>query len=411
MQGERKSGDSGRRYALPRRGWGVLICSEQGWGYDGGMKMVGIVLVMVMGAVSARGWSNKEHIQLTRLAVGRLLADPTTPGEMKAWLRAACPGVLTLEQEKEYFMKQRVGLIPRGVEGILYWAVVPDMNALLASAEQKKIKPFNVPERMLHYVDLEYFVREEPKRRYAHDLSNKPFLFDISNSLHDDTWKRAGMLPFRVEQCYNLLVEAIRSGRLVDEPGKFPRDEHATKWAGYLAHYLQDNTQPQHATEDYRARSYFADKRNAPNVHWDVEGRLCDDEEADYPELRGEFWRLFAKALEEFKDPVEIEDDVWAATMDVSARSYDALPLIGLAAMKAYGQQGTPQNPQGAIGKFDAEAFFRFKGKVGEEEMTLMAMKARQMAWSVKRVERVLKKAWGEAQKPAKARVGEEGIQ
>ena len=62
--------------------------------------------------------------------------------------------------------------------------------------------------------------------------------------------------------------------------------EHAAKWAGYLAHYLEDNTQPQHATEDYKSRSYFADKRNSPNVHWDVEGRLMDDEEADYPQLR-----------------------------------------------------------------------------------------------------------------------------
>jgi hypothetical protein len=355
-------------------------------------------------APSGLAWSNKEHIQLTRIAAERLIEDAATPAGMKAWLKEACPGLLSAQEEREYFLKARVGLIPRGVEGLTYWAVVPDMMALMGGSgeNEKKVEPFGVGERMLHYVDLEFFIREEEKRRYRHDLSNKPFLFDIPDSMKDDKWKRAGMLPFRVDQCYAQLVKAIRAKRLVDKMGQFPRDEHAVKWAGYLAHYLEDNTQPQHASEDYKSRSYFADKRNAPNVHWDVEGRLMDDEEADYPQLREEFWGIFVRLLEEVKDPVETED-LPAATLEVALASYDALPMIGVAAMKAYGQAGTPENPVGPIGKFDAEVFFHGKGKYQGREMTVMEMKAYQMAWAVKRVERLWKRAWEEGQRAAEA--------
>ncbi|HEY7119503.1 MAG TPA: hypothetical protein VH475_23125 [Tepidisphaeraceae bacterium] len=349
----------------------------------------------------AFAWSNKEHIQLTRIAVEHLLVDPQTPPAMKDWLRMACTEVLTPDQEREYFMKQRIGLVPRGVDGVCYWATVPDMMAIAGGSgeNERKVEPFGVGESKLHYVDLEYFIREEEKRRYRHDLKNKPFLFDIPDNMKDDKWKKAGMLPFRIEQCYAQLVKSIRDKRLVDKPGQFPRDEHATRWAGYLAHYLEDNTQPQHATEDYKSRSYFADKRNSPNVHADMEYRLMDDEEADYMPLRKEFWSIFERQLEEVKDPVENED-LRTATLEVSLASYDALPLIGLAAMEAYGQGGTPDHPEGKIGKFDANAFFHFKGKYGEHEMTVMEMKAYQMAWAVKRVERLWRRAWDEAQRP-----------
>jgi hypothetical protein len=253
---------------------------------------------------------------------------------------------------------------------------------------------------MLHYVDLEYFVREEQKRRYRHDLSNKPFAFDIPGSMKDERWRRAGMLPFRVQQCYGQVVKMLREKRMVDRPGQFPRDEHATKWAGFLAHYLEDNTQPQHGTEDYKSRSYFADKRNSPNVHWDVEGRLMDDEVADYPELRREFWGVFEKMLDEVQDPVENED-LPAATLEVSLLSYDALPLIGVAAMKGYGQGGTPERPEGPIGAFDADAFFHARGTYRGKEMSMLEMKAYQMAWAVRRVETVWRRAWDEGQRPA----------
>ena len=364
-----------------------------------------IALLIVLAAIASPSWawSNKEHIQLTRIAASGLIADPKTPPEMREWLKQACPDLLNETQEREFFLKKRIGLIPRGVDGLPYWAYVPDMLALMGGGEnEKKVDPFGVAERMLHYVDLEVFVGEENRRRYRHDLKNKPekWVFDQFRSYNDARWKQAGMLPFRVDQCYTQLVKMIRERKLVDKLGQFPRDEHATKWAGYLAHYLQDNTQPHHSTEDYRSRAYFSDKRGAPNIHWDFEGRLGDDEENDYMKLREEFWDVFKRALAEADDPVDALDP-WQATLEVAFISYDALPLIGEAAMAAYSQKGTPTELQGRhSNNFDANKFFHYRGKFQERDMTLMELKAHQMAWAVKRTQKMWRRAWDEAQRP-----------
>ena len=187
-----------------------------------------------------------------------------------------------------------------------------------------------------------------------------------------------------------------------DKPGQYPRDEHAAKWAGYLAHYLADNTQPQHATMDYKSAVYFADKRNAPNVHAQVEYLMADDDADDHMALREEFWPLLVKALDEVNDPVETKD-LFTATNEVSLASYDALPLIGVAAMAAMKQGGTPENPSGAAGaeKFDTETFYRFRGTFAGREMSVLEMKARQQAWAVKRIERIWRRAWDETSAPS----------
>ena len=52
--------------------------------------------------------------------------------------------------------------MPRGVDGLAYWAVIPDENALMDG--EKKTQPYNVPERQLHFIDLEIFVTGEAKR-------------------------------------------------------------------------------------------------------------------------------------------------------------------------------------------------------------------------------------------------------
>ncbi|HYE21792.1 MAG TPA: hypothetical protein VEA69_25350 [Tepidisphaeraceae bacterium] len=368
-----------------------------------------LILALLAVALPAGAWSHKEHIQLTRLAAGRLMADPNTPADMKAWLKSVSPQVLTMDEERQYLMSARVGPFPRGVEGLPYWAVVPDLVAMTDGPGDsgRKIQPFDVPERMLHFVDCEYFNKDIERRRYRHDLSNKPKLYAFPTGLNDPhpddknykPWAKAGMLPFRVEQCYAQLVENLRKKRLTDKPGQFPRDEHAARWAGYLAHYVQDNCQPHHSTEDYKSRAYFAEKRTAPNVHWDMEGRLVDDDNNDYPELRSEFWTVFAKALDEVKDPIDTID-LRTATVEVALVSYDALPTIGLAAMKAYEQGGTPDKPEGGVKGFDAGKFFHAKGKYLGRERTVLEIKAHQMAWSVKRVEKLWLRAWEEAKAP-----------
>src|SRR4051794_14613509 len=358
------------------------------------------LLVCLTPSEPAWGWSTKEHILLTRLAALRVLDDPQAPPEMKTWLREALPGLGDLEAQKHYLLSARVGVFPRGAEGIAFWAVVPDLQALIDSGSPpdrvKKVEPFGVGERSLHFIDVEMFMADEARRRYRPDLSNKPRAQDIPRDMNDPRYQRAGMLPFRVEQCYRQLVTSIRERRFVDKPGQFPRDEHASKWAGFLAHYAQDNTQPQHAAEDYRSASYFsANPRGAPNVHADVEYRLVDDDAGDYPELRKEFWGPLVQALKDGGDPVET-DDLFAATVQVSLRSYDALPLIGQAAVAAYGER------PGRGKAFDADAFYHFKAPVAGQEMSVLDMKARQMGWGVRRTQRVWLQAWREAAQPAK---------
>ena len=304
-----------------------------------------------------------------------------------------------MEAERQWFMTQRQGIIPRGVDGIAYWCVIPDMNALM-DVRGAKVEPFGVAERPLHYIDLELFVTGDRKREYKHDLSSKPKLADIPRDMKDPRWLQAGMLPFRVVDCYEKLVAQIRGGHLNDVPGQYPKDEHATHWAGFLAHYLEDNTQPQHSTIDYKSSAYFANNRKAPNVHAQVEYDLADDEDDDHTKLRIEFWPLFLKDLAEVKDPIETSD-LWQATCEVSLQSYDALPMIGVAAMAAAGQGGTPEHPEGDItGKFSTETFYHSKGQYMGREMTVLEMKAYQHAWAEKRVERILRQAWDEVHAP-----------
>ncbi len=216
------------------------------------------------------------------------------------------------------------------------------------------------------------------------------------------------MLPFRVRECYQKLVESIQAGRLDDAPGRYPRDDHAVKWAGFLAHYAQDATQPHHATADFKSASYFADRRASPNVHAEMEYRMCDDDADDFPALRDAFWPLFIAALDQTKGPIDggESSDPWKGTLQAALYSYDALPLIGLAAMAATKQGGTPDHPVGPAAPFDTDAFFRFSGPCRGQDMSVLEMKAFQTAWAAHRVERLWRQAWDEAQqsRPAKPR-------
>ena len=361
--------------------------------------VIAVVLGLIVLAPSrSLAWSTKEHTQLTRIAAERLMADEKTPAGMREWLRVGTPGAMDMAGERRWFLDGRQGITPRGADGIPYWAVMPDIIVLMEGKEEKKVAPFNVPERLLHYIDLELFLTGDQKREYRHDLSGKPKLSDIPRDMNDARYQQAGMLPFRVEDSYKKLVEQLRAGRLNDKPGRYPRDEHAAKWAGYLAHYLGDNTQPQHATIDYKSAAYFADKHKAPNVHAQVEYLLADDDVDDHMALREAFWPLLVKALDEVSDPVETSD-LFVATNEVALASYDALPLIGQAAMAAMKQGGTPDLPQGpaANEKFDTETFYRFRGAFQGRETSVLEMKARQQAWAVKRIERLWRRAWDEA--------------
>jgi hypothetical protein len=343
----------------------------------------------------ASAWSYKEHIQLTRIAIERLLADPTTPPAMKDWLRRSQPQILDMTGERDFFMHARVGKDPKAFDGITMWAYMPDEHAL-NDPSSARVQPFGAHEKLMHYIDLELFLRGEQKRAYRHDLGSLPNVDDIPHDPSDPRFAQAGYLPLRIEQCYGELVKSIRTGQLDAPTTQESEGKTAAYWAGYLAHYLEDNTQPQHATIDYKSVSYFADKRGAPNVHGEVEYKMIDDAVNDYMTLREEFWPLFVTELDKKHD--EVDRDPFKGSLQVSMISYQALPLIGEAAMAAAKQGGTPDHPTGPASRdFDTEAFFHHRGQFRGCEMSVMEMKAIQTAWAVQRVEQVLRQAWDEA--------------
>lgn len=353
----------------------------------------------------ALGWGGKEHVQFTRIAAARLVAAPDTPPAMKDWLRSIVPNLLDEAAEREFLLTARVGTqVHNAGGGVLAWAMIPDDRA---TNDPKHVKraPFNQSERLMHFVDVELFLAGDRPRAYADDLSGKPPFDAIPRNPRDDRFVQAGYLQFAVEHAYRELVRCIRDERWTPAAAKrsagfTPADaaeaaeeDSALKWAGYLAHYAQDNTQPHHATLDYKSASYFKDKRRAPNVHAEMEWRLVDDEANDFRALREAYWTHFQQALRDLSDPIET-DDPWAATLEVSLRSYDALPLIGRAAAAARVATGEADR----FDRIDTERFFAHRGEVsGMGEVSILELKARQAAWAVRRTERLWKQAWLEA--------------
>jgi hypothetical protein len=366
----------------------------------------------------ALGWSTKEHIQMTRITALHLIEDPSTPGAMKQWLRDAAPGLLTMGQEREWWMSRRIGPVPRDADGLMFWAVMPDMEALM-DRDRRKVEPFDVPERLLHYIDLEYFGPQPPTKPTTRPQPSgpellatrptesepatqpamlikpspqlKPTLADVPRSLTDPRLKDAGMLPHRVQQSFDELVRQLRAGRLIDEPGQYPRDDHAARWAGYLAHYAQDNTQPHHATVDYKSRSFLpSDLVNPPDVHAMFEYGLGDGEHDDLMPLRSAFWDHFRTALTEVQDPVQ-SSDPFDATVEVSLISYDALDLIGQSAAVAL-DRSAPRHMQ-----LDPSRFYNGSGEYRGRAMSVLELKAHQMAWAVVRTKKLWRAAWDAA--------------
>src|SRR4051812_48525978 len=134
-----------------------------------------ILSALVLPARPAHAWSNKEHLQLTRIAALRLIAAPDTPADMKAWLREIMPGVADMAAEREFFLTARVGPYPVDARGVSFWATVPDLDVATSKpGREDKIEPFDAPERLMHYIDIEFFNPVEAKRVYADDLSTKP---------------------------------------------------------------------------------------------------------------------------------------------------------------------------------------------------------------------------------------------
>jgi len=387
--------------------------------------IIAAVFVLLSQPVAALAWGTKEHVMLTRLAAEGLIADPKTPPGMRQWLIDAQPQRMTVDEEREFLLRARMGVVPRGVDGLAYWAVMPDLTALMDRPE-KKVQPYNAHERLLHYVDVEFFgpnppplEDEKPKRGggggagpellgaspatapaaapplVRPDPSRKPKLADFPTDVNDRRLASAGYLPFRVRQCYGTLVRHLRAGRLVDRPGQYPRDEHATKWAGMLAHYAADNTQPHHATVDYQSRSFFPPGVRVPSVHSVLEYKPVDDEDEDYTSLREAYWPLLVARLADVKD-FATSDDPFKSTIETALISYDALPMIGQSAVAAWDRDAKPVDAR-EVGRIDVATFYASRGTYLGREMSVLEMKAHQQAWAVRRIQRLWRAAWDEA--------------
>ena len=398
-------------------------------------------LLAALAPAPASAWSYKEHAQFARLAARRLVADPATPPAMRDWLVEITPGVApdgsdpdhaaraatrpatrpatpdspalpAAASEEDYLKYQSVGIDPVGVpgiDGLLRYAIQPDVDRQ-ALPKGTVVEPFGLPEDKMHFVDAELFLPPGEANQYRPDLSGKPPVDAFPRDPADPRYAQAGLLPFRAQQSYDNLVAAIRAGRLADD-GPYPDvpsdSQTAERWAGYLAHYAADNSQPHHATVDYKSATYFDNRRDAPNVHSEVEYRMLDDKDEPFDDLRVELWPKLVAALADVQDP-STTDDVFTSTLEVMLHSYDALPLIGESAVAAVESAKREASTRPAaleeVGRrpnvsdpFDTRAFFRHAGTVRGEPMTMLDVKAEQSALAVVRIEKLLRQAWREA--------------
>ncbi len=190
-------------------------------------------LFLVLAVVSpASAWSGKEHIQFTRIAMERILADPTAPQSLKDWIKQVLQNPKTMKEEETFFMASKVGNTDgKEFGGIEYWIVAPDVHAQ-KDPKGTIIEGFGVAELPMHFIDLELFVQGDKPRTYKHDLSSKPKLEDIPHDKSDPRFIQAGMLPFSIEWAYKNFVDAVKAGRLMPADPKSTdlADNNALRW-------------------------------------------------------------------------------------------------------------------------------------------------------------------------------------
>ncbi len=348
-----------------------------------------MLAVLLVACSSVSAWSYKEHIQFTRLAVMRILADPAAPRELKTWLAANTTLLSSIQAEREFLLTGRVGLAPDPAQlaGLSWWVCVPDLVA--NDKDAPPTEPFGVRELQLHFLDLEFFKPDQAKVEFREDLSMLPVISDVPRDRADTRFVRAGMLPFSIEHAQQNLARCIAEHKLSADPARPEDQDHAVRWAGYLLHYAQDNTQPQHATIDYKSHSMLPPMPKLPSIHSEVEWRLLDDEHQSFPELRAKYWTLFSAAINQVGDPATT-NDLWLATLEVARASYHELPMIGRAARGALRTgAGDP--------RIDTAAFFEHAETVDGTPTTMLQVKAQQAALAVRRSERILRDTWARA--------------
>ncbi len=360
---------------------------------------------LALAAAPARGWSHQQHILMLRLTGARLLADPATPPPLAAFLRAHLSADdLTPAALERLAVTDVVGDDPNAVaHGLDRWVTVPDQ--VRRKPEGKAVlPPYGATEDSMHNLGAESF--DHGDHLYHDDGTGKPDLAaDVPNDVHDPRYHRGGFVPLRTQECYTNLVHAIRAGDAAAQ----------LKWAGYLAHYVQDSTQPQHATVDTKSVAYLAGHvpgvpaaasrpANAAlaearlpkgiNPHTDMEYTLFASAAEPLATYRKLYWAelrhgLAADVPLAAAHPVPPgPDGVFRLDLTVLSDSYDALPLVGHAAAAAY-----------RTGTFDPAAFYGFAGPVDGTDTTVAKLMGDRNAAAVRQVERLYRSAWAKAAK------------
>ncbi len=374
---------------------------------NGKNRLIGLACLLFVLALGQKsfGWAHQGHILITRLAALRIINDPTAPQGLRDFLKANMP--YTMDDCKDLATVEIVGGSPGGTKfdhGLDHWVTMPDqLRDAKKYPEAQHVEPYGVPEGSLHFLDMEDF---SPDGIYKDDLSGKPDITKIPRDLTDPRWKLGGFVPLRIEEMYHRLAAAIGSGDTVAQPDK------AAEYAGFLAHYTEDCTQPHHSTVDFKSITYLAGRiKELPNVpkadrtlaairlprsidpHGDIEYQLYEDAKPPRDEYRKEFWAdltadIDRLAKERNGDPsITAENfDPFMWTLQNLSDGYDYLPFVGRAAQAAY-----------ASGKFDPTAYFPHEGETHGQKMTIIELIALRNAKAVLDVDKIWRLAWDEA--------------
>jgi hypothetical protein len=121
------------------------------------------------------------------------------------------------------------------------------------------------------------------------------------------TLRDGGLLPWRIEEIYGDLVNAFAT--------KSPKTAY---FAGLLAHYAADSTQPLHATKDYNGRTDPATgERALRGIHGDYEITFIEDSGLE-----------FRKSSLAMAQPPSRIADVFAAAVDMAFDSLNHVDRI-----------------------------------------------------------------------------------
>jgi hypothetical protein len=353
-------------------------------------------------------WSHQGHILITRLAALRIIDDPAAPEGLRNFLKANMPH--SMDDCRRLATEEVIGGDPKNLTGFDAAATLPDRIQMTPDGK-KLLEPYHATEFQMHFVDMEWLGKDPT---YKPDFSNRPPIDQVPRDFHDPRWKLAGYLPFRIDECYKNTTAAFT-------PGDKPLDnDNAVRWAGYLAHYLEDCHQPHHSTIDYHSNTYLAAgkvpgiheihtttsdgkdvityKSDSPdiNVHGAIEYQLFENADEPRKTLRQHFWdelatRIDVHARERAANPPAIFDprkpySGFDRTFEILSDSYEYLPAVGKAGQAGY-----------ASGKFDAAAFFNSEDTIHGEKLTMIQLIADRNAKAVLEVEATWRRAWADA--------------